>query len=84
MELSSENYKANMPDTWTKVESRKSTRKKSLSIQDQTVFPIKRYWNGFNKNGCKMWYIELNNGIILPDYTKEYEIWFKKYYSQCI
>jgi GH24 family phage-related lysozyme (muramidase) len=67
-------------ERWTKVESRKVSSRKKLPSQEQKIIPIKKYWNGFNEFGKELWYIELNNGVIISDLNKEYDMWFKKYY----
>ena len=56
---------------------------KDLS-QDPKIRPVKHYWNGFNKQGKEMWYIELNNGTLLSDSNKEYEFWSKRYYPNLV
>jgi hypothetical protein len=67
---------------WMKVESKKSNRKKISSLQDDKITPVKKYWNGFSKDGKELWYIELNTGVVISDCNKEYYSWIKKYNSQ--
>jgi len=66
---------------WTKVGSRKQRKDKITECYDLKTKPVKHYWNGFNKHGEERWYIELNNGIILSDNSKDYEFWIKSFYS---
>ena len=75
-------------EEWTKVGSKKRRKEKtstySYNTNDPKIKPIKQYWNGFNKQGKERWFIELNNGLILSDHSKEYGFWSRRYFSNIV
>lgn len=69
-----------MENPWKKVSSRRSKK----SLYTLTPIPIKKYWNGFTKDGKERWCIEMNNGTVLTSESPEYENWCKRYTSNGI
>lgn len=42
------------------------------------IYPIRRYWAGFDIRGEK-WFIELNNGRVISASDPEYDVWCKRF-----
>ena len=59
-------------DEWTEVKSRRSRKPK--------VYPVDRYWHGFEEDGTERWFIEMNDGSILTSKHDDFERLSRKYY----
>jgi len=57
---------------WTQVKSRRDRRSK--------VYPINKYWSGFEENGREKWYIEMNDGSLLTSKHEDFDKLSQKYY----
>ena len=47
----------------------------------RSIFPVKHYWNGFDRKGKEQWYLELNTGRVISYRETNYKYWlgiFKK------
>jgi hypothetical protein len=75
----------NEEDGWNKVLSKRKNKAKSFNKNcenlnlNEKLKAVKCFWRGFNEEGQQRWFIELNNGVTLSEYNKEYSFWLKKY-----
>jgi len=50
-------------------------------IKRHENYPLRRYWNGFDDQGNRRWYIELNNGEIINYRNRKYRYMARKFFE---
>lgn len=55
--------------------------KRGRKPKKEYIYPVRKYWNGF-RYGKECWFIELNNGRIIPDIDSDYTFYDRILYNK--